>query len=1144
MEQAALASFVLADEGVHDGDGEVFGDVGAAVDFGYGAGEEGGVGFEAEEVVGGGAGDAVEDAADAGLVVVEQGGDDDVAGDVAGDEAAEVGFTAGDFDGGGGGRGRGGGAGEFEIAEDQLAEDGVFVGIFGVESGVGGAGETDAEGGSDLMEAGGAEVAQASVPEDDAVLGVAGVEQGANDGGGDGGAGAAGGAGDGMDFDADDVGGLDEAAPGFGGGGASGEGGDAAGDHGGHDVRLGGEGAGGGGVTDDDDAGRLVFGAAEEARICEGQIRGAQTKRLTKQKEGEYDSRHDATMVAEAGGGFRTGTLSGARMLTTSKPFGIRARCVVATGLMLWVAGCTPPGPKALLDGERMLRDGRAEDAIRRLRTAVEFLPSNPQAWNHLGLAYHAAKKPSEAVEAYQQALRLDRNLAVAYFNSGCLYLENGEAALATDALWAFVGLQPRMVEGWVKLGQSQLRTRRWDQAERSFQEALRLSPGRVEALNGVGVAFHQRRKIQEAWQSFTNAVMRDPGFAPAWMNLGVIAHQSGAPGKAVQAYRQYAALRPAMAQQMNLEAVIRRLELPPASPQIQLPPAVPSPISKTPAATNTLPGSASQATLDPAPGEPTLRPPTVNSAGVESPSAGTETHTPGSARPPPARVEVPEPAPSPAVAARPDEVPAAEAVVAEPTKAEPRMETNRETPMVAVTVTVPETTLPPSPVDSASVVSNAVASPSSPRLEPTGTLAVTDSGISNRVVEPDPEPGLVLPKPGPVVPSVAKAAEVPDPATVVPLDRVELGPAENLATEVRDETAAVSGATESKGAAPGSADGLAPLVRPVGAGRGTPLGDRRGFWSRANPVSWFGGEPSKAESATADPANPAKSEENPEVEGDGGAWRWANPMTWFRGSGDEREDRRMEVAEAASSPKPEAKVGARPESSPGGATQVPGASTSSDVAKDGEVSSSDAVARRVRRIHEASWTPRPTDPVAARADRERPELRRYAYLNPAKPTAGNRTAAKAVLAQGLQEHRRERMETAVRLYEEALRLDPALPEARQNLAVAALQLGDLPRALSEGETALALQPETALARLNFALALDRAGFPLDAAVEAERVVTSKPDDVAAHLLLGNLNAQKLDRPELARIHYRRVIELDPGHPQSAAIRRWLAGTP
>jgi tetratricopeptide (TPR) repeat protein len=131
-------------------------------------------------------------------------------------------------------------------------------------------------------------------------------------------------------------------------------------------------------------------------------------------------------------------------------------------------------------------------------------------------------------------------------------------------------------------------------------------------------------------------------------------------------------------------------------------------------------------------------------------------------------------------------------------------------------------------------------------------------------------------------------------------------------------------------------------------------------------------------------------------------------------------------------------------------------------------------------------------------------------------------------------------MDTAVALYQRALQADPASLVANLNIAAAYLEQGDLPKALAAGEMALALDPESRDARLNFALSLDRAGFHDDAADEAERVITAAPNDVAAHLLLGNLYAQHLGRPERARRHYSKVLELVPNHPQSVAIRRWL----
>src|SRR5688572_5075454 len=98
------------------------------------------------------------------------------------------------------------------------------------------------------------------------------------------------------------------------------------------------------------------------------------------------------------------------------------------TGLTFVLAflfiGCQPPGPKALLDGERLIREGHYERALKRLNKAVELLPQNAQVWNHLGLAYHGLRRYPDAVQAYQQALKLDRNLASVHFNLGNLYFE------------------------------------------------------------------------------------------------------------------------------------------------------------------------------------------------------------------------------------------------------------------------------------------------------------------------------------------------------------------------------------------------------------------------------------------------------------------------------------------------------------------------------------------------------------------------------------------------------------------------------------------------------------------------------------------------------------------------------------------------
>src|SRR5688572_16037793 len=140
-------------------------------------------------------------------------------------------------------------------------------------------------------------------------------------------------------------------------------------------------------------------------------------------------------------------------MLTTKKrvaPF--VAWNLAALGLIL-LGGCAPPGPRAVLDGERLLRGGKFEKAIQRLEAGTRLIPRNATAWNFLGLAYHHAGRSEEAAKAYQQALALDRNLVAARYNLGALHLEQHNLPAAVTELTTFTGLQPASADGWLILG-------------------------------------------------------------------------------------------------------------------------------------------------------------------------------------------------------------------------------------------------------------------------------------------------------------------------------------------------------------------------------------------------------------------------------------------------------------------------------------------------------------------------------------------------------------------------------------------------------------------------------------------------------------------------------------------------------------------
>src|SRR6266550_2166401 len=245
-----------------------------------------------------------------------------------------------------------------------------------------------------------------------------------------------------------------------------------------------------------------------------------------------------------------------------------RAACSVLLTLAVLLAGCTPPGPRAVLDGKRLLDEGKYPQAVEKLKIATSLLATNAQAWNYLGVAYHRAGQSANAAAAYQKALSLNRDLLEARYNLGCLWLEQNKLDAAKAEFTAYMLRRGNAIEGWLKLGTAQLRGGDANAAEKSFREALRASPQNVEALNGLGLVQLQRNRPRDAVQYFAAALKKQADYRPALLNLATVLdqHLNDRAG-ALQKYREYLDLKPKPADWEAVNAVVKSLEPPLAAP-------------------------------------------------------------------------------------------------------------------------------------------------------------------------------------------------------------------------------------------------------------------------------------------------------------------------------------------------------------------------------------------------------------------------------------------------------------------------------------------------------------------------------------------------------------------------------------------------
>ncbi len=173
-----------------------------------------------------------------------------------------------------------------------------------------------------------------------------------------------------------------------------------------------------------------------------------------------------------------------------------------------------------------------------------------------------------------------------------------------------------------------------------------------------------------------------------------------------------------------------------------------------------------------------------------------------------------------------------------------------------------------------------------------------------------------------------------------------------------------------------------------------------------------------------------------------------------------------------------------------------------------------------------------------------KPSFPRYVRRAPATLPAGKRTEAERFFGTAIAAHDRHDLADALVLYQHAVELEPSYLAAHHNLALVAMEEGDVQRALLAAECATRIDPGSVPALRVFAAALQRGGYPVDAAEQLDRLVGVDPSDVAAHLSLAGLKAGPLGDPASARSHYERVLALDPRHPQAAAIRVWLSSNP
>jgi serine/threonine-protein kinase len=190
-------------------------------------------------------------------------------------------------------------------------------------------------------------------------------------------------------------------------------------------------------------------------------------------------------------------------------------------------------------EAERLREEARNQ----RVREAYEAVVRNPRdamTVNNYGAALGSAGRITEALEQYDKATLLDRNLALAHANRGSALFQLRRIDDAIAALSKAVQLDPK--DAWTarELGTILLQHGKVEEGIRVFREAVARSAEPRALLHfNLGVWFHGQKQLEKAAAEYRKAVAADEKHHRAWTNLGDIHQRKGELDEAVAAARR-----------------------------------------------------------------------------------------------------------------------------------------------------------------------------------------------------------------------------------------------------------------------------------------------------------------------------------------------------------------------------------------------------------------------------------------------------------------------------------------------------------------------------------------------------------------------------------------------------------------------------
>ncbi len=218
-------------------------------------------------------------------------------------------------------------------------------------------------------------------------------------------------------------------------------------------------------------------------------------------------------------------------------------------------------GRNYLSYGSVFFQRGYMDQAEASFRIALRDDPSSAEALYGIGSVYLNQQKVAEARETFERALKLRASypdtLANSWNNLGLLAAREGHTGDAVGYFQDALKLSPDHMIALNNLGSAYRQQKRWDDARKTYERALEVGSNDAEANYGLGMVFAQNDDTARAFDSLQKALKLRPVYPEALNNLGILYLRTQRRDQAVASFEECIRVAPAFDQAyLNLARV------------------------------------------------------------------------------------------------------------------------------------------------------------------------------------------------------------------------------------------------------------------------------------------------------------------------------------------------------------------------------------------------------------------------------------------------------------------------------------------------------------------------------------------------------------------------------------------------------------